>query len=77
MKNLMDFCIGTVVFILTGFSLLLGFIAVAAWTAATITVTFLVIRAAVGNGKFFVYDVEQVVKVRTGELSYGALQGEE
>ena len=31
----------------------------------------------VGDGKFFVYDVEQVVKVRTGELHYDALQGEE
>ena len=31
----------------------------------------------VGDGKFFVYDVEQVVKVRTGELGYDALQGEE
>ncbi len=31
----------------------------------------------VGDGKFFVYDVEQVVKVRTGELGYDALQGED
>ena len=31
----------------------------------------------VGDGKFFVYDVEQVVKVRTGEVGYDALQGEE
>ena len=31
----------------------------------------------VGDGKLFVYDVEQVVKVRTGELGYDALQGEE
>ena len=31
----------------------------------------------VGDGKFFVYDVEQVVKVRTGEIGYDALQGED
>ena len=43
MKNLMDFCIGTVVFVLLGF-------------------------------KIFVYDVENVVKVRTGEEGYDALQ---
>ena len=31
----------------------------------------------VGDGKIFVYDVEQVVKVRTGETGYDALQDEE
>jgi len=31
----------------------------------------------IGDGKIFVYDVENVVKVRTGETGYDALQGEE
>lgn len=31
----------------------------------------------VGDGKIFVYDVENVVKVRTGEEGYDALQDEE
>ncbi len=31
----------------------------------------------VGDGKIFVYDVEQVIKVRTGETGYDALQDEE
>ncbi len=31
----------------------------------------------IGDGKIFVYDVEDVVKVRTGETGYDALQGEE
>ena len=31
----------------------------------------------IGDGKIFVYDVEDVVKVRTGEHGYNALQGEE
>lgn len=30
----------------------------------------------IGDGKIFVYDVEDVVKVRTGERGYDALQGE-
>ncbi len=30
----------------------------------------------IGDGKIFVYDVENVVKVRTGEEGYAALQGE-
>ena len=30
----------------------------------------------VGDGKIFVYDVENVVKVRTGEEGYDALQGD-
>ena len=30
----------------------------------------------IGDGKIFVYDVENVVKVRTGEQGYNALQGE-
>lgn len=30
----------------------------------------------IGDGKIFVYDVENVVKVRTGEEGYNALQGE-
>ena len=28
----------------------------------------------IGNGKIFVYDVEKVVKVRTGEEDFAALQ---
>ncbi|MGN0328764.1 MAG: ammonium transporter [Lachnospira sp.] len=31
----------------------------------------------IGDGKIFVYDVEDVVKVRTGETGYDALQGED
>lgn len=31
----------------------------------------------IGDGKIFVYDVRDVVKVRTGETGYDALQGEE
>lgn len=31
----------------------------------------------IGDGKIFVYDVENVVKVRTGETGYDALQGED
>ena len=31
----------------------------------------------IGDGKIFVYDVENVVKVRTGEEGYAALQDEE
>lgn len=31
----------------------------------------------IGDGKIFVYDVENVVKVRTGEEGYDALQDEE
>ena len=30
----------------------------------------------IGDGKIFVYDVENVVKVRTGETGYDALQDE-
>ena len=30
----------------------------------------------IGDGKIFVYDVENVVKVRTGEEGFAALQGE-
>ena len=30
-----------------------------------------------GDGKIFIYDVENVVKVRTGEEGYDALQDEE
>ena len=30
----------------------------------------------IGDGKIFVYDVEDVVKVRTGEAGFDALQGE-
>ena len=29
----------------------------------------------IGDGKIFVYDVEDVIKVRTGETGYDALQG--
>lgn len=31
----------------------------------------------IGDGKIFVYDVENVVKVRTGEQGYAALQEED
>jgi Amt family ammonium transporter len=31
----------------------------------------------IGDGKVFVYDVENVIKVRTGEEGYDALQDEE
>lgn len=31
----------------------------------------------IGDGKIFIYDVENVIKIRTGEEGYGALQGEE
>lgn len=31
----------------------------------------------IGDGKIFVYDVEDVIKVRTGERGYDALQNEE
>lgn len=31
----------------------------------------------VGDGKVFVYDMENVIKVRAGEESYDALQDEE
>ena len=31
----------------------------------------------IGDGKIFVYDVENVIKVRTGEEGYGALQDAE
>jgi len=30
----------------------------------------------VGDGKIFVYDVENVIKIRTGEEGYDALQDE-
>ena len=30
----------------------------------------------IGDGKIFVYDVENVIKVRTGEEGFDALQGE-
>ena len=31
----------------------------------------------VGDGKIFIYDVENVIKIRTGEEGYEALQDEE
>ena len=31
----------------------------------------------IGDGKIFVYDVEDVVKVRTGESGFDALQGDD
>ena len=31
----------------------------------------------IGDGKIFVYDVENVVQVRSGETGYDALQGED
>ena len=30
-----------------------------------------------GDGKLFIYDVEDVIKIRTGEHGYDALQDEE
>ena len=30
----------------------------------------------VGDGKIFIYDVENVIKIRTGEEGYDALQDE-
>lgn len=29
----------------------------------------------IGDGKIFVYDVRNVIKVRTGEVDYDAMQG--
>ena len=125
MKNLMDFCIGTVMFILLGYGLMCGqdyiagviglpnlgifthyndfnwsnfvFNLVFCATAATIVsgamaertkfsaycIYSAVISAArealytgnIGDGKIFVYDVEDAVKVRTGARGYDALQG--
>lgn len=128
MKNLMDFCIGTIVFIFLGYGLMmgnhgrLGLIGVPDWgmftdfegfdwssfvfqlvfcaTAATIVsgamaertrfsayclysaVISLIVSAAnaalhtgsIGDGKIFIYDVEDVVRIRTGESGYDALQ---
>ena len=31
----------------------------------------------IGDGKIFVFDVEDVVKVRTGEVGFDALQGDD
>lgn len=31
----------------------------------------------IGDGKIFIFDVENVVKIRTGEVGYDALQGED
>ena len=31
---------------------------------------------SIGDGKIFVYDVENVIRVRTGDEGYDALQGE-
>ncbi|MBR6005921.1 MAG: P-II family nitrogen regulator, partial [Clostridia bacterium] len=31
----------------------------------------------IGDGKIFIYEVDDVVKVRTGERGYDALQGED
>ena len=41
------------------------------------TVKHALYTGQVGDGKIFVYDVEDVVKVRTGETGYDALQDEE
>ena len=32
---------------------------------------------SIGDGKIFIYDVENVIKVRTGEEGFDALQGED
>ena len=32
---------------------------------------------SIGDGKIFVYDVENVIKVRTGEEGFDALQGDD
>jgi len=34
-------------------------------------------RGHIGDGKIFIYDVENVATVRTGEEGYDTLQGEE
>ena len=41
------------------------------------TITNIACTGNHGDGKIFVYDVENVVKVRTGEEGYDAMQGEE
>ena len=41
------------------------------------TAKMVLYTGGIGDGKIFVYDVEDVVKVRTGEHGYDALQGEE
>ncbi len=41
------------------------------------TVTKALYTGQIGDGKLFIYDVENVVKVRTGEEGYDALQDEE
>lgn len=120
MKNLMDFCIGFVVFVTLGSGLMLAEDYIAGMTVTKvlgcgiqkgktgyyrgvkiesmdlnpkvqvdIVVSAVPVRTlieaakkalytgSIGDGKIFVYDVENVVKVRTGEEGYDALQGDE
>ena len=41
------------------------------------TATHYIFYGHSGDGKIFIYDVEDAVKVRTGERGYDALQGED
>ena len=41
------------------------------------TATKVLYTGHIGDGKIFIYDVENVIKVRTGEEGYGALQDAE
>ena len=120
MKNLMDFCIGSVVFVTLGSGLMLAVDYITGMTVTKvlgcsiqkgktgyyrgvkiesmdlnpkvqvdIVVSAVPVRTLIeaekkalytgniGDGKIFVYDVENVVKVRTGEEGYDALQGDE
>lgn len=120
MKNLMDFCIGSVVFVTLGSGLMLAEDYIAGMTVTKVlgcgiqkgktgyyrgvkiesmdlnpkVQVYIVVSAvpvrtlikaakkalytgSIGDGKIFVYDVENVVKVRTGEEGYDALQGDE
>ena len=119
MKNLMDFCLGTVVFIFEELKQALNAIGVTGLTVTQVLGCGVqkgaseyyrgvkvdmdllpkvkvevvvskvpvddVVAAArkvlysghIGDGKIFVYDVENVVKVRTGATGYDALQDEE
>ena len=100
MKNLMDFCIGSVVFVTLGCGIQKGktgyyrgvkiesmdlnpkvqvYIVVSAVPVRTLieAAKKALYTGSIGDGKIFVYDVENVVKVRTGEEGYDALQGDE
>ena len=116
MKNLMDFCLGTVVFIFEELKQALNAIGVTGLTVTQVlgcgvqkganeyyrgvkvdmdllpkvkvevvvskvpvsevvsTVRKALYTGHIGDGKIFVYDVENAVRVRTGETGYDALQ---